>query len=104
MTITQLIFFFFLGVFEFFTNILAGTGEFEIRENNSVIASGFIKVQTSDEQMQLAEIKSYEVDQLSGTDIYQDLACKGYKYSKSFQAINFTSNNGILIDIYFTYN
>lgn len=79
----------------FNVNILAGTGEFDIRESGSVVASGFVKIQTSDEQLQLPEIKSYEVDQLLTTDIYQDLACKGYKYSKFFQGINMTSINGL---------
>jgi len=85
---------FFLGKFSFNVNILAGSGEFEIRESDIVVASGFIHIQTSDEQMQLPELKSYEVDQLSTADVYQELACKGYKYSKSFQGINLASNNG----------
>jgi len=74
---------------------LAGSGEFEIQESDIVVASGFIHIQTSDEQMQLPELKSYEVDQLSTADVYQELACKGYKYSKNFQGINLASNNGI---------
>jgi len=74
---------------------LEGSGEFEVRESDVVVASGFIHIQTSDEQMQLPEIKSYEVDQLSTSDVYQELACKGYKYSKNFQGINIASNNGI---------
>lgn len=74
---------------------MAGTGEFEIRENDFVLASGFIKIQISDEQMPLLELKSYETDQLSTTDIYKDLACKGYNYNKSFQGIILASNNGI---------
>lgn len=77
---------------------MAGSGEFDIRESGSVIVSGFIKIQTSDEQMVLPQIKSYEVHQLSTSDIYQELACKGYKYSKPFQGINLSSNNGILSD------
>jgi len=80
---------------------LAGSGEFEIRESDFVLASGFIHIQNSDEQIQLPELKSYEVDQLSTTDVYQELTCKGYKYSKSFQGINLASNNGILILIIF---
>jgi len=76
---------------------LAGSGEFEILESDIVVASGFIHIQTSDEQMQLSELKSYEVDQLSTSDVYQELACKGYKYGKSFQGINLASNNGIKI-------
>jgi len=78
---------------------LAGTGEFEIRESDIVVASGFIHIQTSDEQMQLPELKSYEVDQLSSADVYQELARKGYKYSKSFQGINLASNNGMKNDL-----
>jgi len=84
-----------LGKFNFTINILEASGEFEIRESDFVVASGFIHIQTSDEQMQWPELKSYEVDQLSTTDVYRELACKGYKYSKSFQGINFASNNGI---------
>lgn len=76
---------------------MAGTGEFEIRESDSVVVSGFIKTQTSDEQIQLSALKSYELDQLSTADIYQDLACKGYKYSKSFQGIKLANNNGKFI-------
>jgi len=91
----QYSFFFFLGKFSFTVNILAGSGEFEIRESDAVVASGFIHIQTSDEQMQLPELKSYEVDQLSTSDVYQELTCKGYKYGKSFQGINLASNNGI---------
>nr|WJN62148.1 fatty acid synthase 1 [Rhopalosiphum padi] len=82
------------GKFSFYINILEGSGEFEVRESDVVVASGFIHIQTSDEQMQLPEIKSYEVDQLSTSDVYQELACKGYKYSKNFQGINIASNNG----------
>ncbi|XP_022181593.1 fatty acid synthase-like [Myzus persicae] len=82
------------GKFSFTVNILAGTGEFEIRESDIVVASGFIHIQTSDEQMQLTELKSYEVDQLTTADVYQELTCKGYKYGKSFQGINLASNNG----------
>lgn len=85
----------FLGKLVFLINILAGTGEFEVHESDLIVVSGFIKIQTSDEQTQLPEIKSYETDQLSATDVYQDLACKGYKYSKRFQGINLASNNGI---------
>lgn len=48
--------------------------------------------------MQLSELKSYEVDHLSSADVYQDLACKGYNYSKNFQGINYASNNGILLN------
>lgn len=73
---------------------MEGSGEFEIRESDVVVASGFIHIQTSDEQTQLPEIKSYEVDQLSTADVYQELSCKGYKYSESFQGINLASNNG----------
>jgi len=80
---------------------LAGSGEFEIREGDSVLASGFIHIQKSDEQIQLPELKSYEVDQLSTADVYQELTCKGYNYSKSFQGINLASNNGIFIIILF---
>lgn len=75
---------------------MAGDGEFEIRESGSVVVSGFIKIQTSDEQIELSELKSYEVDQLSTSDVYKDLACKGYKYSKIFQKINLANNDGIL--------
>ncbi|XP_025202473.1 fatty acid synthase-like [Melanaphis sacchari] len=82
------------GKFCFTINILESSGEFEIRESNSVVVSGFIHIQTSDEQVQLPEIKSYEVDQLSTADVYQELACKGYKYSKSFQGINLANDNG----------
>lgn len=85
----------FLGKLSFKINILAGSGEFEIRESGSVVVSGFIKIQTTDEQMELPNLKSYEIDQLSTFDVYQDLACKGYKYSKIFQGINLTNNNGI---------
>lgn len=81
----------------FTINILAGTGEFEISENNSIVVSGFIKTQTSDEQIQLSDLKSYEIDQLTTADIYQDLSYKGYKYSKSFQSIKLANNNGNLI-------
>lgn len=77
---------------------MAESGEFEVRESDSIVVTGFIKIQTTDEQMQLPELKSYEVDQLSSADIYQDLTCKGYKYSKSFQGIKFASNDGILLD------
>lgn len=75
-------------------NILAGTGEFEISESDSVVVSGFINIQTSDEQIKLLELKSYEIEQLTTNDIYQDLTCKGYKYSKSFQGIKLANNNG----------
>lgn len=74
---------------------MEGTGAFEVRESDSLVASGFVKVQTSDEQLQLSELKSYEVDQLSTADIYQDLARKGYKYSKALQGIKLANNNGI---------
>jgi len=89
---------FFIGKFVFVINILAGTGEFDVRERDLVIVSGFIKVQTTNELMELSELKSYDVDQLSSADVYQDLACKGYKYGKSFRGINLTSNNGISSD------
>jgi len=79
---------------------LAGSGEFEIRESDIVVASGFIRIQKSEEQIQLPELKSYEVDQLSTTDVYQELTCKGYKYSKNFQGINMASNNGIYMIIF----
>ncbi|VVC46315.1 Hypothetical protein CINCED_3A018656 [Cinara cedri] len=82
------------GKFTLNVNILAGSGEFDVRESGSVVVSGFVKIQTSDEQTQLPEIKSYEINQLSTADIYQDLACKGYKYSKAFQGINVASNDG----------
>lgn len=82
------------GIFKFNIIVLEGSGEFEIRESDVVVASGFIHIQTSDEQTQLPEIKSYEVDQLSTADVYQELSCKGYKYSESFQGINLASNNG----------
>lgn len=75
---------------------MEGAGEFEVKQNDVVVATGFIKIQSSDEQMQLSELKAYEVDQLSTSDVYQDLACKGYKYNKSFQGINLASNNGKL--------
>lgn len=87
--------FFDLGKLNLIINILEATGEFRVRENDSILVSGFIKIQTADEQLQLPELKSYEVDHLSTADIYQDLTFKGYKYSKSFQGINLASNNGI---------
>lgn len=74
---------------------MEATGEFDVRENDSIVVSGFVNIQTTDEQLQLPELKSYEVDHLSKADVYQDLTCKGYKYSQSFQGINLTSNNGI---------
>lgn len=80
---------------------MAGTGEFDVRESGSVVASGYVKIQTSDEQMQLPEIKSYETDQLLTADIYRDLACKGYKYSETFQGINVASNNGTVMWFFF---
>lgn len=92
--------FFVLGKINLTINILEGTGEFGVRQNDSVVVSGFIKIQTTDDQIQLPELKSYEVEHLSTTDVYQDLACKGYKYSKNFQGINLASNNGILFDRY----
>lgn len=85
-----------IGKVKFVVNILAGTGEFEIRQNDVVLVTGFIKILSTDDQMQLPELKAYEVDQLSTADVYQDLACKGYKYNKSFQGINLASNNGTL--------
>lgn len=75
---------------------MEGTGEFEVRQNDIVVVTGFIKIQSSDEQMQLSELKAYEVEQLSTADVYQDLTCKGYKYNKIFQGIQLASNNGIL--------
>lgn len=87
--------FFELGKLNLTINILEATGEFGVRENDSIIVSGLVKIQTTDEQLQLPELKSYEVDHLSKADVYQDLTLKGYKYSKSFQGINIASNNGI---------
>lgn len=87
--------FFNLGKLNLTINILEATGEFCVRENESILVSGLVKIQTTDEQLQLPVLKSYEVDNLSKSDVYQDLTFKGYKYSKSFQGINLTSNNGI---------
>ncbi|XP_050421854.1 fatty acid synthase-like [Adelges cooleyi] len=82
------------GQLTFKINILEGTGEFEVRQSDSVVVSGFVKIPTTDEQLQLSEVKSYDADQLSSADIYKDLSFKGYKYGKSFQGLNTASNNG----------
>lgn len=73
---------------------MAETGEFEVHESGSIVIRGYIKIQSSDEQIQLPELKSYEADQMSATDVYHDLTCKGYKYNKIFQGINFASYDG----------
>lgn len=87
-----------LGKLRFVVNILAGTGEFDVRESDSVVVSGFVNIQTIDERLALPALKSYEIDQLSTADVYQDLACKGYKYGNSFRGIRLTSDNGISSD------
>ncbi|XP_050542991.1 fatty acid synthase-like [Daktulosphaira vitifoliae] len=82
------------GKLTFIINILKETRQFEIKENDCVVVSGFIDIQVTDDQIELTEIKDYDAGQLMSNDIYKDLTYKGYKYGKTFQNLSIVSQNG----------
>jgi len=70
--------------------VTPGSGQFEITENESVVASGRISILaepgTSDDK-DLTPVRETGTLQLNSDDIYKDLRLRGYEYGPTFRGI-----------------
>lgn len=85
----------FVASVTFYVNVLGSSGNFEIIEGNSLVASGEVhewrNVSSPDSP------PSYECDRdnsISGADVYNELKMSGYEYGPSFQRILEIDMNG----------
>ncbi|XP_043492367.1 fatty acid synthase-like [Polistes fuscatus] len=88
------------GKMTFTIMILKGTGDFEIRFNEEVIASGTISLtKTGRNNSPEIILQKEEIESLSKEDIYSNLLLRGYKYRESYNIIRGLSkscSNGTL--------
>ena len=76
-------------------SVLDGEGTFVIREDNTTVVKGKIKMATSPPCASLLDgPKPAEDDVLTKSDAYKELRLRGYNYSGAFQGINFISLDG----------
>ena len=71
-------------------NVTPGSGQFEISENDSVVASGRISIVSepgmSDDKSPTPDLDTGPLP-LNSDDIYKELRLRGYDYGPSFRGI-----------------
>jgi len=80
-------------------NVLS-SGEFELKESDTIVASGQISTSTSIEKefLKLATPKNKKPKHLplDSTDVYKELRLKGYDYNGPFRGIQKIDHTGKL--------
>jgi len=78
-------------------NVTPGSGQFEISENESVVASGRISILaepgTSDDEGPTPMLDSGSLP-LNSDDIYKELRLRGYDYGPTFRGILSADGSG----------
>lgn len=91
--------YFYLGVVKFVLNVLS-SGEFELKESDTIVASGQISTSTTigNEFLKLAKPKNKKPQYLplDSADVYKELRLKGYDYNGPFRGIQKIDNTGKL--------
>lgn len=95
-------FVFFPGKVHFDVQYMPGTGNFEIQEGGSLIASGRItcpEITRTDSDPSAAADSTTTEFALNTSDVYKELRLRGYDYGPTFQGIVAADKTGTIISL-----
>lgn len=93
------------GIIKFYVGIMTATGEFEIVEGETLVASGRISIVSPmrEDLVSLALLEESE-DDLNSDEVYKTLRLRGYDYGPTFQGILKTNNKGTKGNLFWNQN
>ncbi|KAK8763325.1 hypothetical protein V5799_034067 [Amblyomma americanum] len=89
------------GTVRFSVHVMPVSGEFEISEGGSLVASGRIRVAREGEKVVEEDLSSPSAEtsvyELDAEDIYKDLRLRGYGYTEGFRSVLRASLHGVRV-------
>ena len=74
---------------------MTATGDFEIVEGETLVASGRISLSHPRDDLVPSDLLTVSKDDLTADEVYKILRLRGYDYGPAFQGILKTNNEGL---------